>query len=67
MRCYILKKRDTILNKSRDFINKYLDCSKDTDQNDLSIDGVLLELQLMKQEYYWAFSISSENDFLSCI
>ena len=67
MRCYILKKRDTILNKARDFINKYLDCSKDTDQNDLSIDGVLLELQLMKQEYYWAFSISSENDFLSCI
>ena len=56
-----------MLNKARDFINKYLDCSKDTYQNDLSIDGVLLELQLMKQEYYWAFSISSENDFLSCI
>ena len=67
MRCYILKKRDTILNKARDFINKYLDCSKDTYQNDLSIDGVLLELQLMKQEYYWALSISSENDFLNCI
>ena len=59
----ILKKRDTILSKVSDFINKYLDPSKDTYRKDLSIDGVLLGLQLTKKEYYWALSISSENDF----
>ena len=57
-----LKKRDTMLSKVSDFINKYLDPSKDTYQN-LYINGVLLELQLTKNEYYWALSISSENDF----
>ena len=41
----ILKKRDTILSKVSDFISKHLDPSKDTYQKDLSIDGVLLELQ----------------------
>ena len=35
----------------------------DTYQKDLSVDGVLLELQLMKKEYYWALYIPSENDF----
>ena len=58
-----MKKRDTILRKVSDFINKYLDPSKDTYRKDLSIDGVLLELQLTKKEYYWAFSLSSENGF----
>ena len=57
------KKRDTTLSKVSDFINKYLDPSKDTYRKDLSIDGVLLELQLTKKEYYWALSISSQNDF----
>ena len=62
--CYsILEIRDTILSKASDFINNYLDPSKDTYQKDLSIDGVLLELQLTKKECYWALSISSENDF----
>ena len=42
---------------------KYLDSSKDTYRKDLSIDSVLLESQLTKKEYYWALSISSENDF----
>ena len=42
----ILEKRNTILSKFSDFINKYLDPSKDTYQKDLPIDGVLLELQL---------------------
>ena len=37
--------------------------SKDTCRKDLSIIGVLLELQLKKKEYYWALSISSENNF----
>ena len=32
-------------------------------RKDSSIDGVLLELQLTKKEYYWALSISSDNDF----
>ena len=59
----ILKKRDTILSKVSDFINKYLDPSKDTYQKDLSIDCVLLELQLTKKQYYWALSMSSESDF----
>ena len=59
----ILKKRDTILSKVIDFINKYLDPSKNTYRKDLSTDGILMELQLTKKEYYWALSISSENDF----
>ena len=42
---------------------KYLDSSKDRYRKDSSIDGVLLELQLTKKEYYWALSISSDNDF----
>ena len=58
-----MKKRDTILSKVSDFINKYLNPSKDTYRKDLSIDGVLLELQLTKKEYYWALSLSSENGF----
>ena len=59
----ILKKRDTTLSKVSGFINKYLDPSKGTYQKDLSIDDVLLELQLTKKEYYWALSISSEKYF----
>ena len=58
-----MKKRDTILSKVSAFINKYLDPSKDTYWKDLFIDGVLLELQLRKKEYYWALSISSGNNF----
>ena len=42
---------------------KYLDSSMDIYRKDSSIDGVLLELQLTKKEYYWALSISSDNDF----
>ena len=42
---------------------KYLDSSKDRYRKDSSIDGVLLELQLTKKEYYWPLSISSDNDF----
>ena len=59
----ILKKRDTILSKVSAFINMYLDPSKGTYWKDLFIDGVLLELQLRKKEYYWALSISSGNNF----
>ena len=59
----ILKKKDAILSKVTDFINKSLDPSKDTYRKDLSIDGILLELQLTKKEYYWALSVPSENDF----
>ena len=55
--------RDAILSKASDFINNYLDPSKDTYRKDLSIDGVLLELQLTKKECYWPLFISSENDF----
>ena len=51
-----------MLSKVSDFISKYLDPSKGTYQN-LYINGVLLESQLTKKEYYWALSISSENDF----
>ena len=58
-----MKNRDTLLSKVRDFIKKYLETSKDTYWKDLSIDSVLLELQLTKKEYYWTLSISSENDF----
>ena len=41
----------------------YLDPSKGTYWKDLFIDGVLLELQLRKKEYYWALTISSRNNF----
>ena len=58
-----MRKREIILSKVSDFINKYFDTSKDIYQKDLSIDGVLLELQLTRNEYYWALSISSEIDF----
>ena len=59
----ILKKRDTTLSKVSHFINRYLDPPKDICGKDLYIDGVWLELQLTKKEYYWALSVSSENDF----
>ena len=59
----LYNKRDTILSKVSDFINKYLDPSKDTYQKDLSVNGILLGLQLTKREYYWTISISSENNF----
>ena len=49
---FILEKRVVILSKVSDFINKYLDLSKDTYPKGLPIDGVLLELQLTKKEYY---------------
>ena len=49
---FILKESVAILSKISDFINKYLDLSKDTYPKGLSIDGILLELQLKKKEYY---------------
>ena len=59
----ISRKRDTMLSKVSDFINKYLAPSKDIYRKDSSMNGVLLELQLAKKEYYWALSISSDKAF----
>ena len=58
-----MKERDTISSKVSDFVNNYLDPSKDTYRKDLSIDGALVQLQLKKKKYYLALSISSENYF----
>ena len=60
---FILKESVAILSKISDFINKYLDLSKDTYPKGLSIDGILLELQLKKKEYFQALSIAIENEF----
>ena len=58
-----MKNRDTISSKVSDFINKYIGHSEDAYRKELSIDYLLLELQITKIEYYWELSITSENDF----
>ena len=43
-------------------MNTFFHPSNDTSMKDLSIDSVLLELQITKNDYYWALSVSDTND-----
>lgn len=43
-------------------MNIFFHPSNDTSMKDLSIDSVLLELQITKNDYYWALSVSDTND-----
>ena len=61
-RLEMLQKRESILTKVSDYINNYLDSSKSLCSSK-TCNTILNELEITKEDYYWALSVSSDNDY----
>ena len=59
----ILSKRNNILGQVKKYINNNLDSNSKSFSNDLSIQEILSNVGITEDDYYWALSISPDNDY----
>ena len=59
----ILSKRNNILGQVKKYIDNNLDPNFKTFSNDLSIQEILSSMGITEDDYYWALSISPDNDY----
>ena len=59
----ILSKRNNILGQVKKYIDNNLDPNPKTFSNDLSIQEILSSMGITEDDYYWALSISPDNDY----
>ena len=59
----ILSKRNNILGQVKRYIDNNLDPNSETFSNDLSIREILSSMGITEVDYYWALSISPDNDY----
>ena len=59
----ILSKRNNILGQVKKYIDNNLDPNSKSFCNDLSIQEILSSMGITEDDYYWALSISPDNDY----
>ena len=59
----ILSKRNNILGQVKKYIDNNLDPDSKSFSNDLSIQEILSSMGITEDDYYWALSISPDNDY----
>ena len=59
----ILSKRNNILGQVKKYIDNNLDPNSKSFSNDLSIQEILSSMGITEDDYYWALSISPDNDY----
>ena len=59
----ILSKRNNILGQVKKYIDNNLDPNSKSFSNDLLIQEILSSMGITEDDYYWALSISPDNDY----
>ena len=60
---YSILKKEVILCKARNFINIFLNPIKETYRGSLTMDEVLLKLDISSVDYRWELSTSNDKDY----
>ena len=59
----ILSKRNNILGQVKKYIDNNLDPNSKSFSNDLLIQEIISSMGITEDDYYWALSISADNDY----
>ena len=59
----LLSNRNNILGQVKNYIDNSLDPNSKSFSNDLSIQEILSSMGIAEDDYYWALSISPDNDY----
>ena len=59
----LLSNRNNILGQVKNYIDNSLDPNSKSFSNDLSIQEILSSMGITEDDYYWALSISPDNDY----